>query len=436
MNCGRIWLDTIFNNSQELESVFYGDRLVNLSLCPETQQDLQTLSELRALEELSIRNESFSRPLMISYSYLEKLHTNLTCLRSLELRRIEPSGEALTDITVCDTVRRLRLGSESSRMWNPYFARKYSHLEDLELCVREIRTNMSTKEALTAASCRRLKRFACQHFDCRLWFLESLHAIRAPVEELRFGFREADLLSKSIHCYYQTLTKIIFSNAYGIPVPQLVKQLTACRHLTDLSLFSASEAMELDLILDELNGLEHVHLEAKQIELSKHRTQITHRQLKKVNFSVQDADSQVWTYLSQYCPCILSIDCTYGKDMTSSTVMYYLNPGLRYLKVEARGICLYKLVQISEEERIRNQNMDHRELIEKHDDAGSTNWYPSDEFSKRYGLLYLETSKGDSLLHGSYNDAGNQGELGSLPVIYIVCHYPDEISIEHHKLYN
>ncbi|KAF7730062.1 hypothetical protein EC973_003007 [Apophysomyces ossiformis] len=378
----------------------------------------------------------------ISLQDFEKLHDALIHLRCFEVTAFSPFGDPPEHITLCDSIRELTLSVEACAVWGPYFSRKYTNLETLNIDSSRVGSLVceETKDLLIQ-SCRQLKMVLVYVGEDYNSFLDVLETANAPVRHMRYAFDADDIFLRTMRSFQQTLTKVqIWSS--DVPVDDILERLKECPCLVDLQLYKPE--LELDCILDALPGLQHLSLRACTVNVSKQNNNQgrLHKQLRSLELEtdmidwIDGIDDEVFVYLSQYCPCLVSLKCQYYTQHNHSPVIYYPHRSLKHLSVTTYCRSLFKLVRTDDPEVLKQWSKRQYGLISSIDGERShTQWF---DVNTRDGPL--QPSEAEEIIQDLRDRDENAlyanmtrrryDRRSDVPIISILCRYVDEITVD------
>ncbi|KAF7725001.1 hypothetical protein EC973_000494 [Apophysomyces ossiformis] len=293
---------------------------------------------------------------IISFSELEKLHHKLPRLRSLKIHNLKVHGDLPTHIASCNNLRELSLMSDSIHPWGHYFARKYTSLEALNLYV-DWENDIEVKRGMAplAYACRKLKKLNIPCMEVYNTFLDILSAIRAPMTHVTYDTWDKPWFSKTIHSFSNTLSCVKIHGQDDVVIKDVLERLIICPSLVDLELIFLFQDLGLDYILDELKGLQRLYLKGNRIVLERNRTSSIRHGLKDLALCGNDVEDAVHGYISQYCPLLQSLSCTYLRFHTRSITICYPHPGLQFLGIHSYRNAIIQVVSMDTSEMIRER---------------------------------------------------------------------------------
>ncbi|KAF7730057.1 hypothetical protein EC973_003002 [Apophysomyces ossiformis] len=438
----KITMDGVSYTDPLPSTKFFQDCLTVLSLDVQAMGNwCDMVTKFRSLQKLSLRFAL--RPMQgeISLQDFEKLHDALIHLRCFEVTAFSPFGDPPEHITPCDSVRDLTLSVEACAMWGPYFSRKYTNLETLEIDSSRVGSLVcdETKDLLIQ-SCRQLKTVLVYVGEDYNSFLDVLETANAPVRHIQYSFDAHGIIPRTMHSFQQTLAKVQISSCY-VSFLELLERLKECPCLVDLQLYRAD--LEVDRILDELPGLQHLSLRGCYINVSRQSNNQgrLHKQLRSLELETDEIDwidgidNEVFVYLSQYCPCLVSLECRYYNQHNHLPVIYYPHRSLKHLSVTTYCRSLFKLVRTDDPEVLKQWSKRQYGLISSIDGERShTQWF---DVNTRDGPL--QPSEAEEIIQDLRDRDENAlyanmtrtryDRRSDMPIISILCRYVDEITV-------
>ncbi|KAF7725443.1 hypothetical protein EC973_009617 [Apophysomyces ossiformis] len=418
-----------------------------------------TLVKLPLIEELTLTfviNKRETRQGTISFTELEKIINNLPCLHSLRLHNLWIYGELPEHISPCKTLHDLNLNVRFDNGWAQYFATKCRELEKLTIN----RAQMNVDLALLARSCTQLKSLTIHNADAYRAFMDILEQIASPIEEVEFDMQDAVWFRKTIHSFHRTLTSIKIWTYEDMPIETLLTEdLKACRLLRELTLSRFTGRLDIDVILDRWDSLEHLFLQGEYIGLSNNCHATTKKpRLRSLQMNGEDISDDVFMWLARTCRKLSSIECWFTGESHRSRTICYPNQSLNLLSLRTYSNALFKLTQLSETECIKYKDRDGGQDDQAKDEmTGCTRWfhrvwdngiataYPIDleetnqplyEYYKNYDRAYLDNllyefykTYDDHPISDAEGSTERQRKIPALPIISIVCPRIDEICL-------
>ncbi|KAF7730066.1 hypothetical protein EC973_003011 [Apophysomyces ossiformis] len=396
----------------------------------------QAMTELEALEELDIYFQPYkgteARDEIISVADLEMLHNTLSRLRCLRLDTLWSFRiEELQDIVPCHTVRELSLKKKSVYLWYPYFSRKYTQLETLSLSPPEYELFHTQKDAKSlAASCQHLKKLNMAGFEDYRLFLDHLASIRAPMTYLVCHYGEASWFGQKTQAFSRTLSQVNIWVKQKRDIHEILEPLKLCPVLVDLVIWFYQTPVEVDVILNALEGLEHLFLRAPQIDTRQNTVLLTegqpwqqqHRKLRRLKIHAKEIDNQVYLYLSAYCPRLYSLGCWYDVPVRQEHTIYYPLAGLKCLDIHSEKDCVYKLTRLNDTGCTADGDTVSQQSLR------DTRWYSYDS-KKR--LVRLKSTQLQEVL-GNLGSVRTGGLRSSL--FTVLCHYVDSVKLNQQEV--
>ncbi|KAG0175196.1 hypothetical protein DFQ28_005417 [Apophysomyces sp. BC1034] len=407
---------------------------------------INLMTELPCVEELRI--DGYESNPDVSLSDLETVHKALPRLNSLELWSISIRGEMPDHVAPCNTVRRLQLSLNDSHLWGLYFARKYTHLENLDIFWLEYTPNMLSEAKTLTRSCRGLKWFRIrvtegdEHSVSREHLL-ILREIGAPLTELEFLDVDVPEYATIISGFRATVSKIIIRPGDGKTDEDILEPLKACQNLEHLDIYGNFEdVFRLDYCLNSCKNLKTLTLLAPTIGLTKNCTTNYQHGLESLYISGKyDIEDEVYPYLSQHCPLLSKLSCHYGPYCERSREIYIPSPNIIKMDIHCFGELLYKVIAAESPEH----NGIHCASIGEQHSHDQEEWHlqgsdKDDDFVFRQ-LDALEVDQISGQLcktngaHGSEESEQSDAEhrlpsyLRGLPIATVTCYSRDRLEL-------
>ncbi|KAF7729635.1 hypothetical protein EC973_004008 [Apophysomyces ossiformis] len=418
---------------------FLRDTMTSLSFhtvdCSEWMDVLTKLSSLECVRIFLAINNAHLHGNM-SCTQLEKLHQCLPRLRDLTLNRVAIYGDLPEPITPCDTVRLLCLKLNHGSRFGEYFARKYTHLEMLHLdATYSDLIDVETQIKPLARSCGKLKSLTVIENGPSVYskFLNVLQGTAAPLSNFKDDGYDEPWKITTISSFRETLSEICIAIETESSLQQIINLLKDCPSLTDLSLIYSQGRFNLDLILDELNGLTKLTLSADSIGLMKNDNGCIQQRLRSFTAKSTIVQEAVFDYLMRCCQRLSSLEWHYCGGNCPSFTIYYTNPSLKLLDIKHYEDAIFKITRLNEEERVREWN--HRYYGAEQDEMkGFTEWYMYDNESpfKKLKRTEIEETVAKYKRYKEHElHAKSRGKRISAqkPIISIICHWVDIIRI-------
>ncbi|KAF7723280.1 hypothetical protein EC973_002126 [Apophysomyces ossiformis] len=394
--CSELELKLLARTGLHLSLTTLSMSICQWEACADTFEALPSVESLKI--DFLLPNDW--RPKTVPFSYLETIHGYFPRLKEFEVLCLRTCGEIPEYVQPCATVRLFSVRAvPEARSWGEYFARKYPKLETLDLPgSRNENIDMAIEAKRLVRSCYHLRRLVMINDEVCRALINILLEIGAPLERLWLGEQERPLFPKLSQSFRQTLTHVVFYGGPAMPIKEVLAQLKICPSLTNLSLFRVTPRLEVDHILTEIEGLKILSLAADDIGLSSnHNDEATVRlaKIESVSLTGQEIEDEVYHWLSPRCPRLTSLELNYGLGGYRIPVIYYPNPGLKFLSVQGGLHTVFKLTQISEVERVQLQGQGYNKLNELNETTGYTRWFGPPGFQ---GMRVQEPAEVEQLL--------------------------------------
>ncbi|KAF7730666.1 hypothetical protein EC973_001615 [Apophysomyces ossiformis] len=388
----------------------------------------------------------------VPYLVLEEIHSYFPRLSYFKVRYLRVYGETPQPVVPCHTVRKFSVLARQNSEWGDYFARKYPNLEELELRGSQAENSSMEREAKRLVrSCYHLQRLDMINDEVYYGLIDILLEIGAPLRGLCVYPTDTPWFTGRIYSLHQTLKNINLYGKLEIPVVEVLAQLKVCHSLTTLAMDYICPRLEVDLILTEIKGLEHLTLTIDSIGLTNNNKGGTaiQSQLKYLGLFANDVEDEVYPYLSSHCPRLTSLECSYRHPSYRLTTIFYPNPGLKSLAVWCRFHTVFRLTQMNEAERIQLRDEGYSKLNELSETKGYTQWFgpsfievlrlmdPADAEEHLTELTY----RSDGIYRKKYEEVMVEETSGQERVevfdshftpsriLLIRCHYLDDIKL-------
>ncbi|KAF7728241.1 hypothetical protein EC973_006522 [Apophysomyces ossiformis] len=377
-----------------LPTEFLRDRLVILKITAESIQPwIKIIEQLPAVEHLTIERprRGFGIAGELQYTDLETIHNNLPRLYSFSLFT-QVYGSLPRNVVPCDTVRQLSLVTEYYGGWGEYFAKKYQRLETLSIYKPGGYWHAPDDIRTLAKSCFWLRRLSIDDYAAYCSFVDILQSIHAPVSYIYYASHDASWFFRVVDCFHKTISEVNVHVQNDVPVKLVLESLCNCRALTDLTLECSNYYFRIDMLLKQLKSLKVLSIKGPRIGVEKFRTRDIQHCLKDVKMSAKVIANEVYMYLSQCCPGIVSLDCHYLCGRNYPVNIYYPQPGLRQLAVSSCYSYVFKLTRMTAEERIKEPSRKRCGSNKIQQPVGCTKWYSTFEM---YGAIpgYADNSR-------------------------------------------
>ncbi|KAF7722665.1 hypothetical protein EC973_002876 [Apophysomyces ossiformis] len=445
----KIHIEYRLRSPVALSSQFLRDRLLTLTMnIVQMEEWIDVISSFPCLQVLDmyfIANEENETEGKVSFAQLETLQNNLVHLQSLTMEHLRINGDIPKEIVPCESVRSLSLSVKEGTRWGQYFAEKYTKLEYLEIMdTYEIPVHTDNELQPLVRSCHHLRTFLIDNEPAYRFVLRSLGERAAQLGYISYLGNDGSWLSESIQCFHKTLSTVHLYSDIELPIEETVDHLKTCPSLADLRLVCASDTLFIDWLLDELGGLQHLHLSGDYVVIKARDSATIPHKLKTLIMLVRHTEDSVYTYLSRCCPHLSTLDCWYSKDDHRPRKICYPNPGLKHLGINVQGDCIYQIKKVAEVESIWEWNEAHQSFVEKKQNRTCTQWY-----RKLNGTIVRFSSSAVAKFFNDQNDRINTIHTGiaqqsnqksevsyTLPVVSIVCHYVEEITLNWACIFN
>ncbi|KAF7727919.1 hypothetical protein EC973_006918 [Apophysomyces ossiformis] len=420
------------------------NQLITLSVnVSNVREWISLIPQLQNLEELCIIYDGYSldkTDRSLSYSDLDNIHNNLLHLRKLCLERVALNGQLPDVIKPCNTMKELSLQPISGDSCGYYFAKKYTQLQILNVsCDTEDDDDPESAILPLIKSCRYLTYLFLSDDELYPTCFDILEDINAPLTELSYtGLYNISQFWKTLSSFHKTLTDITISDVQRIHFKEVITQLKLCPALVDLYLRRFDHKVDLDWILNELNGLKSLELEANIISVQQNHCTSIHRQLKTLVMQGSDVEDEVYLYLSKCCPRIsyLSsyLDCPYSYRFSQrysyqyrrSRMIYYPRPFLAQLNWSINGRYLFKLTQVDKAVPFGWDNKIDNRTIEQLDAMECTKWLLSQDRT----IKQLDASEVENIIADLQSDDGDKrSQWSDLDIISVICYYAADLNL-------
>ncbi|KAF7720884.1 hypothetical protein EC973_005876 [Apophysomyces ossiformis] len=335
------------------ELTIYGD---------DYEQWVEFLAELPCIEKLRIQSHDYAEyeanedDCKISCNSLEKIHNCLPRLRYLCIDPYISFGNMPESIVPCDTVRELALTLVRGRPWGEYLAQKYTHLEKLYIGDLLSHDEDSLEQLCAfATGCTHLREFDSDEIRTYRPFLDALSNVGAPIRELRFDLWDQQWVVDKLDKFKQTCTSVrlrLQKETLGWPVFGAFAPYLSLTHLTVDIHYGE---MELDKILSQIEQIRHLSVTAQDFCVGRDRKRDLRHNLDTL-YLQGCINDQVYVYLSECCPRLSRLQCTYADAYRESCVIYCPNTSLKKLSITLSGDYVFKLAKIEDRNGSKNNN--------------------------------------------------------------------------------